>query len=289
VQRVRAFVVLGSSVLIALGGLLACADFGSTPEAVQPSAEASPSEAAANDAPAPDAPDDAPAPVDDSAALDASTLCGDAAHWICDDFDHDGSLGPPTWTNQDVTAGATLTVDPLAGAPSMPNVLTSRIAGGTGTGVSARLDQTRSGSATALRCDFDLSVPAVGDAETVLFEVALRATAGSYTMELRGKGGMSGWYILQGTPGDGGVQLEGQDVTLTPGKFSHVSIRIAMMAGAHPSAKIDGVERLGATAVTLDGVPPSTTQQAFFGAASVSLSSSPWAARFDNIVCDVDP
>lgn len=276
-----------------MGALVACGEFSATDTPVTPGNEASAGDATlATDVPASDALEEAPPSlVDGAGAVDAATLCDDASHWICDDFDGDGGLGPPRWDAPIVSPGGTLAIVSVAGAPSLPNVMTSALAPTVGTGESARVEKHRSGTVTAVRCDFDLAVPTVGDAEAVLFELGLDTPSGAYyRIELRGRGGLANWYILQTTPIDGGAeQLEAVNLTLVPTKFSHVSLRVTTAAGVHPSLKIDGVEALGASTVTLTNLPQSPTQQATFGMGSVSGSSSAWAASFDNVVCDADP
>lgn len=287
-RHARLCLALGTSLLAAVGALVACGDFSATDTPATPEDEAGATNEASTDAPVPDALSPI---VDGGGPVDAANICDDAGHWICDDFDHDGALGPPRWEAPVLTMGGTVAIASVASAPSPPNVLTTTLSATAGAGESARVEKHRAGTVTAIRCDFDLAVPTVGDAEAVLFELGLDTSSGAYyRIALRGKGGPANWYIIQTAPLDGGsVQVEGRDFTLVPTKFSHVSIQVATAAGARSSVKIDGMEALGTSTVTLASLPPSSAQYATFGMASVSSSSSAWAASFDNVVCDVDP
>ena len=289
-RHARVCLALGTSLLAAVGALVAGGDFSSAVAPVPPADEASATEAApATDAPAGDARDEAPPAPDGAAPQDASTLCADGSHWLCDDFDDDGGLGPPTWES-DLALGGTATIAAVAGAPSMPNVMVSALTATAGASEAGRLNKHHFGTATAVRCEFDLEVPTVGDAEALLFEVGFDTQSGtSYRLGLRGKGGPADWYVVQQAPTDSGVQVDGQPLTIAPQRFNHVSVRVTTAAGVHPSLKIDGFEALGSSTVTLANLPPSSSQFVSFGMASVASTSSAWAARFDNVVCDVDP
>jgi hypothetical protein len=226
--------------------------------------------------------------ADATSATTPSSPCVGAEHWLCDDFDRDGSIiGFPYWSSAGITGDASVEiVEPNAPVPpSPPNALASVAYGNQGAVLYAGYNQASRG----FRCEASFRIDQRGQAQVLLLVLSLYGAQQQYYRLQLSALSQDEVDEYGGFPDGSPIGVSALAATAFTDKvWTHVSLDATFGDGGALHYFLNGVDQKIQSKIDLSalGTPLSSTLQ--LGVAPYAGGGS-WTVLYDDAVCDPIP